>query len=176
MKLSPRERVLALTMAGIVIALLNLMLLNAFARQNTALRSELQQRRSDWAAMQQLLSEQKLWADRDAALTAKQPKLTNETAVGPELLETVGDLAKQHSMTLENEVIGGVVNGPRYRSVSVTVDAHSSWPNLIAFLYALQKPDRFIVCQLANIQVDPSDQTKMLSHFTIARWYAPRHD
>ena len=45
-----------------------------------------------------------------------------------------------------------------------SMDTHSSWPDLIGFLYALQKPDQFIVCEAANIQVDPSDQTKMLGH------------
>jgi len=55
----------------------------------------------------------------------------------------------------------------------VMVDTHSSWPDLIGFLYAVQKPDQFIVCESANLQVDPADQTKMLGHFKIARWYAP---
>jgi hypothetical protein len=173
MKLSPRERTLALATGGIVFVLLNLLLLSAFARRNTALREELAQQRLEWATMQELLAEQDLWAARDAALTAKQPSLTNENAAGVELLDTLRGLAKNHSVSIENPVFGGVVRDKWYRSVPVSLDTHSSWPDLIGFLYALQRPDQFIVCEGVNVQVDPSDQTKMLGHFKIARWYSP---
>jgi hypothetical protein len=173
MKLSPRERTLALATGGVVFVLLNLLLLSAFVRRNTALREELAQQRLEWATMQELLAEQNLWAARDAALTAKQPSLTNENAAGVELLDTLRGLAKNRSVTIENPVFGGVVRDKWYRSVPVSLDTHSSWPDLIGFLYALQRPDQFIVCEGVNVQVDPSDQTKMLGHFKIARWYAP---
>jgi len=173
MKLSSRERTLALATGGVVFVLLTLLLLSAFARRNAALREQLAQQRLEWATMQELLAEQDLWAARDAALTAKQPSLTNENAAGVELLDTLRGLAKNHSVTLENPVFEGVARNKWYRSVPVSLDTHSSWPDLIGFLYALQKPDRFIVCEGVNIQVDPSDQTKMLGHFKIARWYSP---
>ncbi len=173
MKLSSRERMLATVTGATVFVVLNLMLLSAFARRNTALRTELNEQRLEWATMKELLGEQALWASRDAALTAKQPNLTNENAAGVDLLETLRGLAKGHSVTIENPVFGGVVKSQWVRSVPVSLDTHSSWPDLIGFLYALQKPDQFIVCEGANIQVDPSDQTKMLGHFKIARWYSP---
>ena len=173
MKLSSREKVLAMSTGGVVFVLLNLLLLSAFARSNTALRADLDQQRLEWATMRDLLGQQDLWAARDVALTAKQPGLTNENAAGVELLDTIQELAKIHSVTLDNKVFGGVVKNQWYRSVPVSLDTHSSWPDLIGFLYALQKPDKFVVCEGANIQVDPSDQTKMLGHFKIARWYSP---
>jgi hypothetical protein len=123
--------------------------------------------------MQQLLAEKDLWAARDAALSAKQPSLTNENAAGVELLDAIEGLARGHSVTLDNKVLGEVVKTQWYRSVPVSVDTHSTWPNLIGFLYALQSPDQFTVCEGASIQVDPSDPTKMLGHFKIARWYTP---
>ena len=173
MKLAPREKVLAMAVGGMVFVLVNLLILRAFARQSATLRSDLAQQRLEWATMQDVLSDQDLWAARDAALTAKQPRLTNENSAGVELLDMVRELARGHAVTVENEVFGGVVKNQWYRSVPVTLDTHSSWPDLIAFLYALQKPDKFIVCEGANIQVDPGDQTKMIGHFKIARWYAP---
>jgi len=160
-------------MGGIVFVLLNLVLLSAFARRNTALREQLAEQRSQLAEIQELLGAQQEWAVRDAALTAKQPRLSNENAAGVELLEQVRGQAKGHDVTLDNEVFGGVAKNQWYRSVPVTLDTHSTWPGLIGFLYALQKPDKFIVCESANIQVDPADQSKMLGHFKIARWYLP---
>jgi hypothetical protein len=173
MTLSTRERTLAFAVGGIVFLLLNLVLLSVFSRRSAALREELAQQRLEWTSMQAVLDQQSLWADRDAALSAKQPHMDNENAAGVELLDTVTDLAKSHSVTLENKIFGGVTKAQWYRSVPVTVDTHSSWPDLISFLYALQKPDQFVVCEQANIQVDPSEQTKMVGHFTIARWYVP---
>lgn len=173
MTLSTRERNLAIAIGVIVFLLINMVILSALSRQNATLRAELEQQRLEWRNMQILLGEQGLWADRDAALTAKQPKLTNENAASVELLDNIKGLARAHSLTIENEVLGGIVKNQWYQSVPVTVDTHSTWADLIAFLYALQKPDQFIVCEDASMQVDPSDQTKMLGHFTIARWYAP---
>lgn len=173
MTLTPREKTLALAIGGLVFVLLNLLLFSAFARRNIALRSELSERRVEWSGIQELLGQQSLWEARDAALMAKQPKLTNENAAGPELLDLVRVLAKSHQVSVQNEVIGGVARSQWYRSVPVSLDTHSSWPDLVSFLYALQRPDKFIVCESANIQVDPSDQTKMLAHFKIARWYSP---
>ena len=173
MTLSPREKKLAIGVGGTVFVLLNLFIFSAFSRQDLALRTELAQQRLEWSNMQILLGEQSLWADRDAAITAKQPVMAGENAAGVELLDTIRGIAKMHSVSLEQEVLGGVVDNQWYRSAPVTVDTHSSWPDLVAFLYALQKPDQFIVCESANIQVDPADQTKMLGHLKIARWYAP---
>jgi hypothetical protein len=53
------------------------------------------------------------------------------------------------------------------------METHSRWPDLITFLYDLQKPDKFIVCEKVDLKVDESDATKMVGQFTIARWYAP---
>jgi len=173
MTLSSREKTLALAVGGVVIVLLNLLILSAFARRNTALRVQLADRRAELAQIDELLNSQAEWAAKDAALTASEPKLTNENGAGVELLNLIRVMAKKQNITPENEVLGGVTRTTWYRSVPVTLDTHSSWPNLIAFLYNLQRPDQFIVCESANIQVDPGDPTKMLGHFKIARWYAP---
>jgi hypothetical protein len=173
MKLSSREKVLGAVVGGAVLLLLNVGLLNAFAHRNIQLRADLASRQAELAQINDLLGEKSLWATRDAALTAKQPKLSNENAAGVELLDLIRVMAKKHNVTLENEVFGGVAKSTWYRSVPLTLDSHSSWPDLISFLYSIQRPDQFIVCESANIQVDPSDQTKMLGHFKIARWYAP---
>ena len=173
MTMSSREKMLSLIVGGTVVVLLNLLLVNAFAHRNTALRQELAERKTEWTAMQALLEQEQEWSQKDGALTGKQPKLTNENAAGVELLNVVSGLAKEHGVLIDNQVFGGVAKSAAYKSVPVSLDTHSTWPALIQFLYALQKPDQFIVCEAANIQVDPGDPTKMLGHFKIARWYAP---
>jgi len=148
--------------------------MSQFSKQNAALRAQLAGQRLEWSGMQQLLAEQSIWSARDAALTAKQPPLTNENAAGVELYDMIRQLAQKQAVTVLNPVLnGGVEKSKWYRSVPVTIDTSSTWPQLLSFLYALQKPDQFMVCEDANIQVDPTDQTKMVGHFKIARWYAP---
>ena len=173
MKLSPREKVLAMAVGGCVFILLNLWLLSAFSRRNATLRIDLVQRRTELANIQDTLAQRDLFAARDAAITGKQPRLVNDNAAAVELLDSVRDLAKKHNVTTENEVLGVLAKSTWYRSVPITLDTHSSWSDLIAFLYALQKPDQFTVCESANIQLDPSDPAKMSGHFKIGRWYAP---
>jgi hypothetical protein len=173
MKLSARERTLATVVGVALFIFLNILLLGKFSQKNAALHTELVQQRLEWAGMKDLLTQQSMWAARDAALTVKQPKLSNENAAGVELWDMINQLAKRHSITLTNPVFGGVTKTQWYSSVPVSVDTESSWPELIAFLYTLQQPDQFIVCEAANISVDPSDQTKMVGHFKISRWYAP---
>jgi hypothetical protein len=174
MKLSERERMLASIVAGILFILLNLLLVSAFVHRNSALRAQLANQRRDWSNMQLLLGDQSLWATRNAALNAKQPSLTNENAAPVELFDTIKDLARKHSITISNPVLNtGVEKSSWYRSISVTIDTSSSWPQLISFLYEIQKPDQFLVCEQAHIEVDQADSTKMAAHFKIARWYAP---
>lgn len=172
-KLSSREKMLGMAVGGIVIVLLNLLLLSAFARKNAALRAELSVGRQSEEAMKQLLSEQDLWARRDAWIDAKQPKLSNESAAGVELLDLIRTIAEKSQITVENPAIGSTVKSQWARSVSVTMDTHSSWPDLIRFLQTIQQPDQFIVFETVHIQVDAADPTKMQGHFKIARWYAP---
>jgi hypothetical protein len=174
MKLSPREQKLAAIVGGAGFIFLNLLLLSAFSKQNLALRTQLAEQRLEWSGMQQLLQETSLWTARDNALSAKQPALTNENAAGVELYDSIRELAQKDAVNVLNPILNaGVEKDQWYRSVPVTIDTSSTWPQLLSFLYALQKPDQFIVCENANIQVDPTDQTKMVGHFKIARWYAP---
>jgi hypothetical protein len=171
-KLNQREKILAAVTGGIVFLLLNLLLVNAFIRKNIVLRADLAQGQSNLAAMKQLLAEQDLWVKRNDWITKKQPKLSNEGAAGVELLDFIRTVGKRTNITIDNPAIGAPAKTQWARSVSVTLDTHSSWADLIQFLQSTQQPDQFIVFEDAHIQIDAGDATKMQGHFKIARWYA----
>jgi hypothetical protein len=174
MKLSQREKVLAALVGGAAFIFLNILLIDAFSKRNAALHAALIQQRIEWTGMQRLLQQQSLWDARDKAITAKQPHLTNENAAGVELYDSIREIAQHDSVTLQNPVLNGSIEKDEwYTSVPVSVDTSSTWPQLISFIYDLQKPDQFIVCEAVNLTVDPADQTKMVGQFKIARWYAP---
>jgi len=174
MKLSDREKMLAMAVGVTVFVLLNLFLMSAFAKRNANLRAALSQQRLAWSGMKELLGEKDLWAARDDALSAKQPKLNNENAAGVQLYDMIKELAAREKVTIhDTDLNGGVEKTQWYRSVPVLVQTSSSWPQLISFLYALQQPDKFIVCETVSIKVDDADPTKMDGSFKIARWYQP---
>ena len=49
-----------------------------------------------------------------------------------------------------------------------------SYAELRDFLHAMQAPDRFIVFESANVQIDKDDKTQMHGKFRIAKWFAPK--
>jgi Tfp pilus assembly protein PilO len=120
-----------------------------------------------------LFSERELWQKRDAWLQQRQPKMTNESGAGVDLLEEIKKAAKASDVQIENPAIGTLQKAPFYRSVPVTLDTKSSWKALIEFLHAMQSPERFIVFETANVQIDANDQTKMHGKFKVSRWYLP---
>jgi len=71
---SSRERILAASVGAVVFVLLNLLLLSAFGRHNAGPSGTIGAQRIEWTAMQELLGEQGLWADRDGALTAQNSR------------------------------------------------------------------------------------------------------
>jgi type II secretion system (T2SS) protein M len=170
--MSQREKVLAGAVGGVAFVLLNLFLLSYFFRQQARVRADLVTKNADWTIAEVLLSERDLWAKRDAWLHEKQPKLTNESGAGVELLEEIKKAAKAADVQIESPAIGIPQKGPTYRSVPVTLETKSSWKAMIEFLHAIQKPEQFIVFENANIQIDPNDQTQMRGKLKIARWYS----
>ena len=170
--MSQREKMLAVGVGSVLFVLLNLFVASFFFRTQAKLRVDLTDKQLNWESARSLLSERDTWTKRDAWLREKQPKLTNESGAGVELLEQIKLAAKSSGLTLENPAIGSPQKTPNYRSVPVNVETKSSWEGLIKFLHAVQKPDQFVVLENANIQIDSADPTQMHGRFKIARWYA----
>ena len=173
MTLSARERTLATIVGVVVFLLLNLFVLSAFSRKQALLREQLAARKNEQVSMQQLLAEREQWEQRDAWLSEKQPKLTDENTAGVQLLDQIRDFARPHEVTLENPAISTPARTQWYHSVSVTVETRSSWQGLIQFLQTAQAPGQFVVFESANVQIDANDPSQMRGRFKIARWYAP---
>ena len=89
------------------------------------------------------------------------------------LLEEVRNAARARNVVLENPALGTVDAQAGYQSVSVDIETKSSWKDLIDFMAGLQQPEKFIVFERSNLQIDTTDPTKMRGRFRIAKWYAP---
>ena len=173
-QLSRREKVLALLVGATFAIVLNLVLINFFVKNQRRLRDELASKGADLQAKKILLAEKELWEQRDNWLQGKLPKLTNESGVGVQLLDQVKEVAKKHTVLVENPQLGSLEKRTHATVMTVNVETKSPWAGTVAFLRDLQTPENFIVFERANIQKDPSDPTQMRGQLKIAKWFAPR--
>jgi hypothetical protein len=173
-QLSSREKTLA-TLVGLIVGIvLNLLLMNFFIKTHRSLRAELASKTSELAAKKILLAEKTMWEQRDAWIQSKLPKLTNEGSVGVQLLDQVKELAKKHTVLVENPAIGTVDRRGQSMAVTVNIETKSPWRELGAFLRDIQGPEQFVVLESVKIQKDSSDATQMRGWFRIAKWFAPK--
>ena len=173
-RLSSRERTLLAIVFGILFILGNFFVVSALVKRYQQTNADFVRKQAELKSLKQMFAERDLWAKRDAWITAKQPKLANRDQARVQLLEEVKSAAKARNIVLENPALGSVESQPGYQSVSVDVETKSSWPDLIAFMAAMQQPDRFLVFERSNLQIDATDPTKMRGRFRIAKWYAPQ--
>ena len=181
-RLNPRERALSLLVAATVFVLANLFalsyLLGAFhdlGEQYASGRQALN-RENFWAG------EQPMWEQRERWLREKQPVLTNLDRAPTQLLEQVQGAARASQVLLKNQQLRalgsrtrnqGAVAPTEYQAVSVHVDTESDWKQLVGFLALLQKPENFIVFDLASVHTDTADAKLMRCSFEVSKWDAP---
>jgi hypothetical protein len=173
-RLTNREKTLATIVGAAVAILLNLFLLNFFFRNQRQLSTEMADAAAELEGKKILLAEKAIWEQRDAWLQEKLPKLANEGSGGVQLLDQVKEVAKKHSVLIENPAIGTPDRRAHVLAVTVNIETKSPWPGLIAFLRDLQGPEQFVVLETARIQKDTGDATQMRGRFRIGKWFAPR--
>jgi len=171
-RLTRRERILIYIIVGVLFVVGNLTLLTSLKNRHIRLKADLAQKRTEIQAMKVILAESDQWTARQKWLTANQPRLTNPEQTRVQLLEQIKEVARAHEVLLESPELGDLEVQSAYRSVSVQVTTKGSWASTVQFLHAMQQPDRFIVFETANIQIDPGNASRMSCKFKIAKWYA----
>ena len=171
-RLTPRERILIYLIAGILFLVGNLALVSSLSNRHARVKADLAAKRTEIASLKNILAGSHEGVAREAWLSSHQPKLTNPEQAGVQLLEQIKEAARANDIVLESPELGGVETQSACRSVSVQVAAKCTWGNLVKFLHAMQQPDRFVVFETANLQIDPANATRMACRFKIAKWYA----
>jgi len=171
--LSSRERTLA-TIVGLIIVLGGTFLLvESYHSKRLALTAKIAADKRQLRSLHDMLTQGEFWQQREAWVHAKQPKLGDPDQAGVQLLNYVQDLAKKHSILLENATLHSAEARPTCISVALEVETKSPWPPLVSFLEELQTPEQFVALEMANLKVDGGDNTQVRGRFKIARWYAP---
>ncbi len=171
-RMNQRERILALTVAGILFLLINLAIWNALLGMSAGARDEYASERAARAEQKFYLADEEMWRRRADWLEKKQPR-SNNPAEASSLLTRVKEIADRYKVQVENPQIGPVESTPSHQSVSATFETKSSWEPLVHFLYDSQKPESFTVFENVNLIVNATDPTVMEGRFKIAKWFAP---
>jgi Type II secretion system (T2SS), protein M subtype b len=172
-RMNQRERVLALVIAGLLFALVNLYVWSALLGALKRTRADLASRNSLRAQQKVFLRERGTWEKRADWLTKHQPVMKGPQEAST-LIEQVKQAAAKHNVLIENPQIGNSESTPNYQTVSALLDTKSPWPPLVHFLYDVQQPENFIVFESVNLMIDATDPTQMRGKFKIARWFAPK--
>lgn len=177
-RLSRRERVLLLMVAGAMFFILNLVALRVLITSYRQLTAERRAKAFEAQTVRMYQDEKPRWVERMRWLHDKQPPLTNRNIAGVRLQEQVKTLADKNGVVLSVADILPASTGfgaqpTDYQSVVFKFDAKGDWASTWKFLSALQWPENFVAFESASLRTDPADPNMMKSSFRVAKWYAP---
>ena len=109
--------------------------------------------------------------------------LTNRDRAGTALYEQIQGFARARQVVVSALQIkpaatvpgGGPAegSGDAPQIVSVEGDTQGDWKETVRFLAEVQKPENFLVFDLATLRTSPGDAKQLRCHFLISKWYAP---
>ena len=172
-RMNSRERILSLSVAGVVFLLVNLFLWSWLLGSVKSSREDLAKRKLMRREQEVFVKERDLWTQREEWLQKNQPPFGGAGEASTLLEQKLKPVATKHNILLENPQIGSGETTPSHQTVWAQIETKSDWASLVRFLYDVQQPDAFIVFESANIAVDSGDATRMKGKFKIARWFAP---
>lgn len=172
--MNKREKFLLTITAVVVGVLVNFYLIKFFL----ANRSELTRQRAitqmQIDTFKKREAERETWAKRDAWLNANLPVLGDSDVASKALRESILEIAKKHTVTIEKPQPGTPVNQPGHISLAVTFEVKAPWEAMLRFLQELQGLEKFTAIESCDLKVNRDDKTQLLAKLTIARWYAPK--
>jgi hypothetical protein len=171
-RMSQRERIMTLVVAGILLLLINIFIWRWLLGTISGSRNALAARKANRSEQTVYLRERELWAKRDQWLQKTQPMLKGAEEAST-LLDQLKQIAGKYNIVIENPAIGTGETTPNHQAVFASIETSSHWPELVHFLSDVQQPDVFIVFESVNLAIDGSDATMMRGKFKIARWFAP---
>jgi len=172
LRMSRRERMMTLGVAGILFLLINLFVWRLVLGGIGNSRRELAARKGTRAEQTVYMRERDLWAKRQQWLEKTQPPMKGAEEAST-LLDELKQIAGKYNILIENPAIGSGETTPTHQAVFASIETSSHWPEMVHFLYDVQQPDAFVVFESVNLAIDNNDATMMRGKFKIARWFAP---
>ncbi len=178
-RLSRRERVLVLLVAGAVFIVLNVVVLRGLGASFRNLSAQRKQKSFEADTLRVYLAEKPRWTQRVQWLRDKQPPLVNRDVAGVKLEDQIKTVADQNKVILTTHQIlpapvGALAqNAADYQALTVQLESKGDWLGMIKFLAAVQRPENLIAFETASLRTDPADSKVMRGQFRVAKWFAP---
>ncbi len=172
--MTPREKKLGIAVACVVLFIGNYLLIEFFVKESLRLREERTRKTVELARRAASLEERALWEGRAQWARSRQPVMLKPDRAGPDLLEAVRQVASKAGVQLDAPTFDKPDNRPHCSAALVSFEVRGSWKALCSFLREMQDPEKFVVFESAQLQVDSADKTQMKGVFRVAKWYAPR--
>src|SRR3982751_6667798 len=116
-RMNRRERILSLTVAGALFALVNLFLWSSVLGALGRSRTDLAQRKMMRKEQEVFMKERDLWAQRDQWLQQHQPEFNGAAEASTLLEQQLRPVAAKHNILLENAQIGAGETTPSHQTV-----------------------------------------------------------
>ncbi len=172
--MNKREKFLLMVTCAVFGVLINFYLIKFFLSSRADLTRQLAVNQAKIDTFKKRETERDLWSRRDAWINQRLTVLGDSDEASKTLRESVLEIAKKNTVTLEAPQPGTPVNAPGHISLGVKFEAKGTWDAMFNFLYDLQNPERFVAIEACEIKVNPSDKTQLRATLMIARWYAPK--
>ena len=150
-QMNQRERILALSVGGILFLLINLAIWSALFGMSAGARADYATQRATRTEQTVYLGEEKMWKKRAEWLKKKQSRLNNP-AEASTLLTQVKQIAGKYNVQIDNPQIGAVETTSSHQAVSATFETKSDWGAARAF--SLRRPEAGSVHRFRAGQLD----------------------
>ena len=173
-KLKQREKILLGAIGAVALAVATVFLARFFLANKAELQKQLGAARAKVEVLRKREADRSLWSQRDAWLSAKLPGLGDPDVANKALRESILEIAKQHTVTLEAPAPGVPAPQPSHISLAVRIEAKGPWQAMGNFLFDLQGPEKFVVIESCDLKVNRDDKTQLRASLSVAQWFAPK--
>ena len=133
--------------------------------QRTALEEQ-------WIRIETLFEEKELWEARSEWLAQNQPKFTTSEKIDQDIYQEA--LAEKVSgVTTSKLSLLPTLTTPEYIQAGVSLSAAGALPDVVRWIYELNRPEGFRVIRNLKVQPDKEAPEKIVATFDLLRWYAP---
>ena len=172
--MNKRERFLLMVTCLVFGVLINFYLIKLFLSNRADLTRQLAVTQAKIDTFKKRETERDLWSRREAWMNQRLTVLGDSDEASKALRESVLEIAKKNTVTLEAPQPGTPVNAPGHISLGVKFETKGAWAAIFNFLYDLQGPEKFTAIESCEIKVHPTDIYNLRATLMIARWYAPK--
>ena len=172
--MNKREKFLLTVTAVVIGVLVNFYLVKFLLSNRADLTRQLAVTQSKIDTFKKRETERDLWSRREAWMNQRLTVLGDSDEASKALRESVLEIAKKNTVTLEAPQPGTPINAPGHISLGVKFEAKGAWDAMFNFLYDLQGPEKFTAIESCEIKVNPGDKTQLRATLMIARWFAPK--